>query len=101
MSAMYKPITWFQYVDYSFLIWDHWPQKLRQFLEYINGLQDSIQFTMGLEVNENYIGTHVRIFKDKRGGGKIIFEHDKLNDKLHQLSALTANGYTVGYATKK
>jgi hypothetical protein len=41
-SAPHKPICWFRYVDDTFVIWPHGPDKLKGFLDHLN----SIHITM-------------------------------------------------------
>ncbi|XP_023708595.1 uncharacterized protein LOC111865094 [Cryptotermes secundus] len=44
--APHKPLCWFRYVDDTFVIWPHRPDKLRDFLNHLNSIHQSIQFTM-------------------------------------------------------
>jgi hypothetical protein len=43
-SAPLKPRCWFRYVDDTF-IWPHGPDKLKDFLHYLNSIHQSIQFS--------------------------------------------------------
>jgi hypothetical protein len=48
-SAPLKPRCWFRYVDDTFVIWPHGPDKLKEFLHHRNSIDHSIQFTMETE----------------------------------------------------
>jgi hypothetical protein len=48
-SAPLKPRCWFRYVDDTFAIWQHSPNKLKDFLHHLNSIHQSIQFTMETE----------------------------------------------------
>jgi hypothetical protein len=47
--APHKPLCWFRYVDDTFVIWPHGPDKLRDFLSHLNNVHQCIQFTMETE----------------------------------------------------
>jgi hypothetical protein len=48
-GATHKPLCWFCFVDDMFVIWPHGPGKLSEFLDYLNSIHESIQFTMETE----------------------------------------------------
>jgi hypothetical protein len=48
-SAPLKPRCWFHYVDDTFVIWQHGPDKLKDFLHYLNRFHQSIRSTMETE----------------------------------------------------
>ena len=48
-QATNKPVCWFRYVDDTFVIWPHGQEKLTEFLNHLNGLNNKIQFTMEKE----------------------------------------------------
>jgi hypothetical protein len=48
-SAPLKPRCWFRYVDDTFVILQHGPDKLKDFLHHLNSIHQSIQFTMETE----------------------------------------------------
>ena len=48
-SGESKPATWLRYVDDTFVIWNKGRDKLLDFLEHLNSIRPSIQFTMELE----------------------------------------------------
>ncbi len=49
VSARFKPATWLRYVDDTSVIWNEGRDKLQDFLEHLNTIRPSIQFTMELE----------------------------------------------------
>jgi hypothetical protein len=48
-SAQHKPSVWLRYVDDTFVVWPHGPSRLQDFLNHLNSLRPSIQFTMEIE----------------------------------------------------
>ena len=48
-KATHKPACWYRYVDDTFVIWPHGKEKLMEFLIHLNGIHNSIQFTMEIE----------------------------------------------------
>jgi retron-type reverse transcriptase len=52
-QASHKPLCWFRYVDDTFVIWPHRPEKLEGFLDHLNDFHRNIQFTMEME-NKGY-----------------------------------------------
>ena len=48
-SAEFKPATWLRYIDDTFVIWNEGRDKLLDFLEHLNSIRPSIQFTTELE----------------------------------------------------
>jgi hypothetical protein len=48
-SAPLKPRCWFRYVDDTSVIWQHGPDRLKDFLHHLNGIHQSIQYTMETE----------------------------------------------------
>jgi hypothetical protein len=53
-SAPLKSSCWFHYVDDTFLVWEHSPDKLEDFLHRLNSIHQAIQFTMETE-GEGYL----------------------------------------------
>jgi hypothetical protein len=45
-SAEYKPSLWPWYIYGTFVVWPHVPEQLQNFLNHLNSLRTSIQFTM-------------------------------------------------------
>ncbi|XP_023702295.1 uncharacterized protein LOC111861724, partial [Cryptotermes secundus] len=54
VSAPHKSRCWFRYVDDTFVIWPHGPDKLKDFLNHLNSIHHCIQFTMETE-NEGHL----------------------------------------------
>jgi hypothetical protein len=52
-AAPYKPSLWLQYVDDTFVIWPHGTNQLQEFLDHLNGVRPSMQFTMEIESNNS------------------------------------------------
>ena len=50
-SAEVKPATWLCYIDDTFVVWNEGRDKLLDFLEHLNSIRPSIQFTVELEEN--------------------------------------------------
>jgi hypothetical protein len=48
-SAQYKPSLWFRYVDDTFVVWPHGSEQIQNFLNHLNSLRPSIQFTVEIE----------------------------------------------------
>jgi hypothetical protein len=48
-QATHNPLCWFHYVDDTFVIWPHGPEKLEGFLDHLYGIHRIIQFTMETE----------------------------------------------------
>ena len=48
-SARLKPATWLRNVDDTFVVWNEGRDKLQDFLEHLNTIRPSIQFTMELK----------------------------------------------------
>jgi hypothetical protein len=44
--APHKPLCWFRYMDDTFVIWPHGPDRLKDFLDHLNSFYQSIQFIM-------------------------------------------------------
>ena len=45
-STHLQPKHWSQYVDDTYVVWPHGKATLLPFLDHLNGIYDSIQFTM-------------------------------------------------------
>jgi hypothetical protein len=48
-QVAHMPLSWFCYVDNTFIIWPHRPDWLRDFLDHLNSVHQNIQFTMEME----------------------------------------------------
>jgi hypothetical protein len=51
----YKPLCWFHYFDYTFVVWSHGPEKLNDFfnhlINHLNSIPPNIQLTMETELD--------------------------------------------------
>ena len=65
-TAPLKPSVWLRYVDDTFVVWDH-QQDASLFLDHINSLRPSIQFTMERENNNKIPFLDVQIEKTEGG----------------------------------
>jgi hypothetical protein len=45
-QTTHELLCWFCYMDDTFVIWPHGPEKLEEFLYYLNSVHQNIQFTM-------------------------------------------------------
>jgi hypothetical protein len=45
-QATHKPLCEFCYINHAFVIWPHRTNKLRNFLDHLNSVNQNIQFTM-------------------------------------------------------
>jgi retron-type reverse transcriptase len=52
--APHKPLCWFRYVDDTFVIWPHGPDRLGDFLNHLNSIHQRIQFTMETKVKATF-----------------------------------------------
>ncbi|PNF26841.1 hypothetical protein B7P43_G17376 [Cryptotermes secundus] len=48
-SAQYKSSLWLRYVDDTFVVWPHGPERLQNIFDHLNTLRPSICFTMETE----------------------------------------------------
>ena len=65
-STEFQLLLWLRYLDDSFCLWTDTIQKLKEFLEFLNGFHPSIKFTMDYSPYQiNYLD--VLITKDESG----------------------------------
>ena len=50
-TSEFKPDLWYRYVDDTFVLWKHGMVEIRKFLNHLNSLRDSIEFTMETETD--------------------------------------------------
>ncbi|PNF15534.1 hypothetical protein B7P43_G16534 [Cryptotermes secundus] len=65
--APHKPRCWFRYVDDTFVIWSHGPDKLQDFLNHINSINQCIQFTMETETEGHLPFLDIDIYRRPDG----------------------------------
>ena len=61
-----KPELWYRYVDDTFVIWRHGIDELRKFLSHINGLRESIKFTMEIEADNRIQFLDVMVYRKEK-----------------------------------
>ena len=61
-----KPELWYRYVDDTFVIWRHGIDELRKFLSHINGLRESIEFTMEIEADNRIPFLDVMVYRKEK-----------------------------------
>ncbi|GJQ66236.1 hypothetical protein Trydic_g4291 [Trypoxylus dichotomus] len=62
-----KPKMWLRYVYDTFVIWPHGEEKINGSLQHLNGLEESIEFTMELEVDNRIPFLDVLVHKQSDG----------------------------------
>ena len=64
-STPYKPSLWLRYVDDTFVVWPHGPERLQTFFDHLNSLRPSICFTMETESNNVISFLDVLVIREK------------------------------------
>ena len=87
-QATHKPAHWYRYVDDTFVIWPHGQEKLTEFLNYLSGLHNNIQFTMVIEEEGHLPFLDMYIYRKTDGslGHKVYRKPTHTNLYLHQNS---------------
>ena len=44
-TCVRKPLVWWRYIDYMFLIWEHGEENLKEFLRLLNEFNPTCKFT--------------------------------------------------------
>jgi hypothetical protein len=65
--APHKPLCWFHYVDNTFVIWLHGPDKLKDFLNHLNSIHQCIQFSMETETEGQLLFLDTDIYRRPDG----------------------------------
>jgi hypothetical protein len=60
-TSAHRPTLWLRYVDDTFVIWPHGPDRLQEFFCNINGIRPNIKFTMEIEAYNKipFLDVHV------------------------------------------
>jgi hypothetical protein len=60
-TATHRPSLWLRYIDDTFVIWPHGPDRLQEFFCHTNGVRPTIQVTMETEANNMipFLNVHV------------------------------------------
>ena len=87
-TAIHKLPRWYRYVDDTFTIWPHGQEKLTDFLNHLNGINNNIQFTMEIEAEGHLPFLDVNIYKKKDGslGHQVYLKPTHTNLYLNQKS---------------
>jgi hypothetical protein len=87
-GATHKPLCWFRYVDDTFVIWLHDPSKLSEFLDHLNSIHESIQFTMQTERDSHLPFSDIDIHRKPDGslGHKVYHKPTRTNLYLNSNS---------------
>ena len=67
-TAQTKPDIWLRYVDDTFVLWPHSRSDLDMFLDHLNSLRPSIQFTMEIEDERKLPFLDVQVTRDAESG---------------------------------
>jgi hypothetical protein len=62
-AAAHRPSLWLRYVDDTFVILSHDPDRLQEFFCHINGIRTTIQFTMEKEANNKIPFQHEHLIR--------------------------------------
>jgi hypothetical protein len=79
-----KPHCWFHYLDNTYVIWQHGPDKLTDFLHLLNSIHQSIQFTMETESEGQLLGLNIYRRLDGSLGHKVYLPQAHIHQSLHQ-----------------
>ena len=56
-----RPLTWWRYIDDTFMLWQHGEKELEKFLEFVNYYHPTIKFTANYSRKEvNFLDVSVR-----------------------------------------
>ena len=67
-SLVEKPLVWWRYIDYIFMIWQHGEEKLKEFLKILNSCHPTIKFTSEYSLDKvNFLDVEVI-----RSGNKLL-----------------------------
>ena len=84
----HKPLVWWRYIDYIFMIWSHGTDKLQEFIDLLNKQHSTIKFTSDIsKTNIPFLDVMVH-----NNNGKLSM--------IYMLSGLTRiNTYSAHLAT--
>jgi len=88
-STPLKSKLWKRFFNDTFIIWPHGKQKLKDFLQHLNSLSNSIKVTMEIEENDNLRFLDILIKKKKYGS----ISHEVYCNKTHIEHYLHANSH--------
>jgi Reverse transcriptase (RNA-dependent DNA polymerase) len=86
-KAALKPRLWLRYVDDTFILWDYGDETLREFLEYLNSVNNAIKFTMEVEEDLQLPFLDVLVQKKSNGLATTVYRKKTHTDRyLNYLS---------------
>ena len=84
-----KPKRWKRYVDDTDVVWPHGKEELYRFLEHLNNQNNTIRFTMEIEINMSLPFLDVVISKNDNGS----ISHQVYRKKTHSDRYLHSNSH--------
>ena len=67
-SLVKKPLVWWRYIDYIFMIWQHGEEAPKEFLKILNSCHPTIKFTAEYSLDKvNFLDVEVT-----RSGNKLL-----------------------------
>ena len=66
-QAAHKPLSWFRYVDDTFVIWPLDSEKLKRFFDRLNGLHRHTQFTVDIEIDGHLSFLGIDVYRKPDG----------------------------------
>ncbi len=102
-----KPSIWYRYVDDTFIVWPHGKNTISNFLQHVNSVRPSIQFTIETKHNGSLAFLDVLVSR-KTGivhvsnthGAHALSHHESLQSELdHLQKAFLSNGYPKQFIT--
>ena len=88
-----KPLTWRRFIDDIFLVWTHGEESLKTFIDYLNSLHKTINFTH--EMSYSYIDFPDTIVKFSPDRGLITTRFNKPTDTHLYLEYSSAHPHSV------
>jgi hypothetical protein len=84
-NAAYKPSMWLRYVDDTFVVWRHGREKLEEFHQFLNQIDEAIQFTKEVECGGKLPFLDVLISRREDGslGNSVYRKPTNTNRYLH------------------
>ena len=79
-TAPLKPSLWLRYVDDTFVLWDH-REDITPFLDHLNSLRPSIQFTMETEVDNKLPFLDVQVEKSEEAFRTSVYRKPTATDR--------------------
>ena len=88
-----KPLTWKRFIDDIFMIWTHGEESLKNFIDYLNSLHDTIKFSHEMSYTHiDFLDTTVKFGEDR---GLITTLYNKPTDTHLYLEHSSAHPHSV------